>query len=123
MTIQKRGLLSFNQAAYEAMGRPEAVELLYSAHQRVIAIRPVDPAQVSHASPFRGLGGKSNAQATTMLVAATAFTAHYEINTTRSTRYDVEVQDRVALIDLKQEGTVVSVERKARKEDSKRACT
>jgi hypothetical protein len=41
-TLQARGLLSLNSAVFRALGEPEAVELLYDAEERIIALRGVD---------------------------------------------------------------------------------
>ncbi|MFC3297821.1 hypothetical protein ACFOD2_16695 [Clavibacter michiganensis subsp. insidiosus] len=40
MTIQKRGLMSINRAAYEAIGKPEGVELLWDPERKLIGFRP-----------------------------------------------------------------------------------
>ena len=111
VTVQKRGLLSFNKAAHAALGAPEAVELLYSAKDRIIAVRPVD-VNVPHAYKFRSVGGQRNDGAT-LLVAATAFTNYYGIPTDVSVRRPVRIEDGVLFIDLKDEGTVVTSNRAA----------
>jgi hypothetical protein len=41
-TLQARGLLSLNSAVFRALGEPGAVELLYDAAERIIALRGVD---------------------------------------------------------------------------------
>jgi hypothetical protein len=41
-TLQARGLLSLNSAVFRALGEPEAVELLYDAEERIIALRGAD---------------------------------------------------------------------------------
>jgi hypothetical protein len=40
-TLQARGLISFNQAAFAALGEPEAVVLLYDAAENIVAMRNV----------------------------------------------------------------------------------
>src|SRR5215210_2631623 len=42
ITIQKRGTFSANRAAFEALGEPEGIKLLYDKNQNVIGIRPAD---------------------------------------------------------------------------------
>lgn len=112
VTVQKRGLLSFNKSAYVAMGSPEAVELLYNADSRMIAVRAVGE-DVPHAYKFRTLGGQKK-EATTFMVAATAFTNYYGIPTEVSVRRKAIVEDGLLLIDLKEEGLVVTSNRKPR---------
>ncbi|WP_345482153.1 hypothetical protein [Amnibacterium soli] len=111
VTVQKRGLLSFNKAAHAALGAPEAVELLYNPQARLIAVRPVD-VDVPHAYKFRSVGGQKN-EGATLLVAATAFTNYYNIPTEVSVRRPVRIEDGVLYIDLKDEGTVVTSNRAA----------
>ncbi|MGI8417397.1 MAG: hypothetical protein ACR2P2_14580 [Nakamurella sp.] len=111
-TLQKRGLIGLNAAAYDAMGEPEAVEFLYNTQARVIALRPVDPAVVSHASTVRGSGANS----ATRLISATALVAYYEIDVTDSIRRDIEVRDHIAFVDLKEPGIVVRGNRGPRKQ-------
>ena len=41
-TLQTRGLISMNQAAFEALGKPAAVALLYDADEAVVALRMVE---------------------------------------------------------------------------------
>jgi hypothetical protein len=112
VTIQKRGLLSFNKSAFLAMGSPEAVELLYNRDARVIAVRAVEDT-VPHAYRFRSLGGQKK-ESTTFMVAATAFTNYYDIPTEVSVRRKAIVEDGLLLIDLKDEGVVVTSNRKPR---------
>jgi len=112
VTIQKRGLLSFNKAAHVALGEPAAVELLYNRTDRVIAVRGVD-GDVPHAYKFRHLGGRKS-DPTTFIVGATAFTNHYNIPTEVSVRRPATNEEGVLLIDLKDEGAVVTGNRKPR---------
>jgi hypothetical protein len=113
VTIQKRGLLSFNKAAHAALGEPEAVELLFNRAERVIAVRGVGD-DVPHAYKFRHLGGHKE-DPSTFIVGATAFTNHYDIPTEVSIRRPATEQDGVLLIDLKDEGVVVTGNRKPRR--------
>lgn len=113
VTIQKRGLLSINKAAYTAMGEPAAVELLFNPKERVIAVRPVAE-EVNHAYPVRPLGGGGASDASSYLIGATAFTQYYEIPTEVSIRREVEIRDKVLFLDLKTEGVPVGLRRRAK---------
>ena len=114
VTVQKRGLLSFNKAAYAALGEPKAVELLYNKAEQVIAIRAVAE-DVTHGFPFRSLGGEKNKTAqTTFLVGATAFMNFYGIPAEVSTRREVKVENEVIFLDLKTEGVVVALNRRTK---------
>lgn len=101
VTIQKRGLMSLNRAAYALLGEPKLVELLYDRDERVIGLRPVDE-DTPHGYPLRA---QSNKQDTgPLMLAGTAFTQHYDIDTSTSRRWVPTLQEGVLCIDLKQEG-------------------
>mgnify|MGYP000880790191 FL=1 len=116
VTLQRRGVMSFNPAAYEALGSPEGVELLFNAARKMIAVRPVKPEEVSHAVLFRGVGGKSASKNGAMLLAAISFCQTFEIDTSESVRRDVEVTDGVLFVDLNDPGVVIRGNRSAKKD-------
>lgn len=60
--------MSLNRAAYEALGSPEAVELLYARADRTIGLRAGDPGAL-HTYPIRRQGGAR-------MLTATAFYGH-----------------------------------------------
>jgi hypothetical protein len=99
VTIQKGGLISFNRAAYQALGEPEAIELLYNRAERIIGFRKADP-KSPRSYPMReqNRGGSH-------LIAGTAFLRHYEINMDVARRYQADTQDNIVLVDLKRGGT------------------
>jgi hypothetical protein len=99
VTIQKKGVLSLNRAAYEALGNPQAVELLYDRDSRRIGFRKVE-SSLEHAYALRtfGKGG-------TWLVSGTAFTNYYEIDTSVPTRRTGRMEDGVLVLDLNDPGT------------------
>jgi hypothetical protein len=80
-TLQARGLLSFNQAAFKALGEPVAVALLYDADEHIVAIRKVDRTQ-RNAHQVR-----KQQRAQSYLVSAQAFVAHHGIPTPRARRF------------------------------------
>lgn len=107
VTVQRRGNISINRAAFVAMGEPEAVELLYDATEQIIGLRGV-PRTTDHAYPMRAQGGKDDGP---YLVAGMAFTKYYGIDTSTSKRWPAAMEGGVLCIDLKQEGTVVTSNR------------
>lgn len=120
VTIQKRGLMSFNKAAHIALGEPSAVELMYNKDAQIIAVRAASE-DVAHAYPFRSLGGQKKdgpADPTTFIVGATAFTNYYAIPTEVSKRWQAEVVDKVLFIDLKTEGLVVTSNRRSKTDEN-----
>ncbi|MCT2586047.1 hypothetical protein [Actinophytocola gossypii] len=110
VTIQKRGNLALNKSAHAALGEPKAVELLFDPEAKVIGFRAIET-DVEHAYPIRSQGGKDIGP---YLVAGTAFTKYYGIDTTMARRFPATMDDGVLCIDLSQPGTVVSSNRKGR---------
>jgi hypothetical protein len=117
VTVQRKGILSFNQAAYDAMGSPKAVELLYDREARIIGIRAAADPQADHAYTPRGAVNKDNGP---YLVSGTAFVHHYGIDVTSSRRYHATVEDGVLCIDLKSGGTVITGNRSSQNGHAKR---
>jgi hypothetical protein len=108
VTIQKRGLMSLNRAAYRLLGEPEAVELLWDRERRVIGIRSAAlrspdayPARPQSARPDRG----------PILVAGSMFTRYIGLDTTEAKRWVPELEQDILCIDLKVEGQPVSSNR------------
>ena len=99
VTIQRKGVLSLNRAAFDALGDPEAVELLYDRENRSIGMRKVD-SSVEHAYTVRSFGKGS-----TWLVSGTAFAHYYDIDTSVPTRRSGRLEDDVLVIDLNDPGT------------------
>lgn len=98
VTIQRRGLVSLNEAAFQGLHGAEAVELLYNRAERVIGLRAVDP-KAPHAFPVRRQGVGHN-----YLVAGQAFSTYYGIDTTTARRYLAQFRNGMLLIDLKEAG-------------------
>jgi hypothetical protein len=96
ITIQRRGLISLNSAAYRALGAPAAVELLFNAEERIVGLRPVDP----HASHCAVVRSPTRSAHPPYLISATAFTRYYEIDTTTAVRRVAYSRDDMLCIDL-----------------------
>jgi hypothetical protein len=80
-TLQARGLLSFNQAAFNALGEPAAVVLLYDTSEHIVAVRKVDK---THKNAHQV---RKQQRAQSYLVSAQAFVAHHGIPTPRARRF------------------------------------
>jgi hypothetical protein len=103
ITIQKRAAISFNTAAFEALGKPRAVELLYDREEQLIAIKPAS-ASSPNGYVVRGVG-KSGA---THVVSGKAFLNYYGIPFDAARRWTAELQDDMLVIDLKGPGADVT---------------
>jgi hypothetical protein len=80
-TLQRRGLISLNLAAFKALGEPAAVALLYDPDEGIIALRKVTRTY-HNGYPVRKQGNSRS-----YLVGATGFTSYHKINTEASRRY------------------------------------
>lgn len=106
VTIQRGGrVMTINRVAYEMLGSPEAVEMLYSKKNRVIGVRKVSKKE-PYAFPLRPQGRKGR-QPSNYLVAVQAFTKHYDIDTGVAMRYPAEMQKDILTISLDR-GTVAT---------------
>ena len=114
VTVQRRGLLSFNRAAYDALGAPKAVMLLYNRAQRIIGFRASDPGD-PRSYPVRQQGTNGS----TFLVAGAAFTSHYDIKTQEARRYQATLKGDMLTIDLNDDAPIVSGPRSKDRERSR----
>jgi len=106
ITIQRKGIFSLNRAAYDALGTPDAVELLYDRESRLIGIRKVAKS-VGHAYTVRAFG-KSGMS---WLVTGTAFLNYYDIPVLEPVRRHARVEDEMLVIDLNDPGVVATPSR------------
>ena len=74
-TLQRRGLVSMNQAAFKALGEPAAVALLYDANRGIIGLRKVP--RTYH----NGYHVRKQANSRSYLVGAQGFTSYHKIST------------------------------------------
>ena len=106
--------MTINRAAYEMLGAPEAVELLYSKKNRVIGIRQVSQKE-PYAFPLRAQARKGH-EPSNYLVAVQAFTKYYNIDTSVAMRYPAEMQENILTISLDR-GNVATGPRAKSKDD------
>jgi hypothetical protein len=112
VTIQRKGPFSFNRAAYELLGKPEAVELLYDREQERVGFRPTSPER-PQAFPMRPMGKNS----ATFMVAGQAFSRHYGLDTSIARRYPVRLEDDILVLDLRGDSVEVTGPRSRSRED------
>jgi hypothetical protein len=99
VTIQKKGVISLNRAAFEALNNPEFVELLYDPGARLVALRKVD-SSVEHSYQVRA-PVENHA---TWLISGAAFVGYYEIDTSVSVRRAARTDGDLLIIDLNDAG-------------------
>ena len=103
VTIQKRGSMSLNSAAYEALDSPEQVELLYDRENKLLGMQKA-PDGSSDAYLVRAVGQNG----ATHVVSGKAFLTYYGIPRDVARRWIAEKQDDMLIVDLKQLGTEVT---------------
>ncbi len=111
ITLQRKGLMSLNRAAFQALGSPTAVTLLYHPERRVIGLRPADPSS-PRAYPVRIQGSGS-----TYIVAGAAFTQFHGIPTNVARRYSAKLVGDVLTLDLTQDAPDVTGPRAKERRD------
>ena len=94
VTIQRGGMFSYNQAAFEAMGSPEAVELLFSPRQKLVAFRGVEAGAVDGYQVRKGKGQ------TGYLVSGSAFLKYNGVRSEAAMRFQADVVDGLLVIRL-----------------------
>jgi hypothetical protein len=113
ITFQRAGSISLNKAAYQAIGEPSYVELLYDPDERIVGFHALIE-KLPHAYPVR-VQGQAASPSHTYLVAGLAFMKYYDILPEVSTRYMGEMYDEVLGVDLKKKGLEVTSNRNRRK--------
>jgi hypothetical protein len=120
VTIQKRGLMSLNRAAYELIDTPEAIELLWDSERRVIGMRAA-ALENPDAYPARPQNSQSNRGP--ILIAGNLFTRYIGLDTSSAKRWVPQLEDGILTIDLTVEGQPVSSNRRGTGETSESSRT
>src|SRR5262245_30387780 len=108
-SIQRRGTMSLNKAAFEALGKPSHVLLLYDRTARVIGVKPAD-SSIKHAYPLR-----KQPAADSYLFSGVTFLDYYHIPHDKLTAFDdVEAEDGVLILRLDRARTGEPVQRNRR---------
>lgn len=109
VTLQASGTFSMNEAAYEALGSPEEVDLLYDSAERIVGFRPAE--ESPHSYPI-----KPQQNARTYQTGGRAFCSYYGIETGKARRFSGEMIGDVLAIDLKESGQAVGRNGRAKKD-------
>lgn len=113
VTIHKRGTMSLNRPAYESIGFPASVELLFDRGAKMIGLREV-PHDLPNAYHVRA---STPSPSGPWVISAIAFTKYYDIDTTHSKRWAAYLQDGILCVDLTSPGVVVTSNRARRTHD------
>jgi hypothetical protein len=80
-TLQRRGLISFNQATFKALGEPAAVALLYDAAEGIVALRKVGRTYAN------GYNVRKQPNSHSYLVGSQGFSSFHKIPTEEPRRF------------------------------------
>ena len=109
ITIQKRGNISLNLPAYEALGSPDHVELLYDRERKLMGIRKTTDSKSQSAYVVRSVTPRNNRPPSSYVLSGIAFAAYYGIPVESAHRWTAQEEDGMLVIDLNTPGlTVVS---------------
>jgi hypothetical protein len=100
VTIHRRGTIALNTPAWEALGSPPAVELLFDQDRNVMALRPVSKG-AAHAYQLR----QNGTSASSVVLSGTAFFQYYGIPVpAEARRLSAQLEDGMVVVDLTQAG-------------------
>jgi hypothetical protein len=105
VTLQAAGTFSMNEAAYEALGHPGQVDLLYAPENQMVGFRPAEGSP--HSYPV-----KQQPNGRSFQTGGRAFCTHYGIETGQARRFAAELVDGVLAISLGDGGKEVGRSRK-----------
>ncbi len=112
VTVQKAGTLGLNHAAFEALGEPEAVLLLFDPEERIIGLRRVERSDPNSYPVQKQPSGKG------AVVSGKAFAQFYGIATDQARRYPARFYDDVLGVDLNEEAAELVASRRRGAPDS-----
>jgi hypothetical protein len=96
VSILKKGMISFNEAAFRALNQPEAIQLYFNPEQRVIGIGQTMPDHPT-AIPVRTQAGTRS-----YLASCAGFLKFAGIDYGRSRQYRAERWRNLLTVDLKE---------------------
>ncbi len=95
-SIESKGTGRFNAPVYDALGRPEYIELLWDQDGHAIGLRPAD-ATLPWAFRVR-----KHAQAVSFIISIMSFCKYHGIDLSETRRYRTSTEDGVVVVDLDQ---------------------
>ena len=95
-----------NDLAYDLLGRPSHIVLLYDRKEKLIGFEP-GRAEQTYAFPVRNAGGAG--EASSWALSTRSFYAYYELQPEATQRFKATKQDDIVVIDLKSPITTLKV--------------
>ncbi len=94
VSLHRKGNFSLSQAAYEALGKPKSVILLYDRQKRAIGFKPAQ-GEVRHAYAVR-----TQKNSKSYLVGAIAFCQHYDVDASKTRTFEPQLVGGILVIEL-----------------------
>lgn len=116
VTVQKKGLIALNRAAYAMIGDPEAVELLWDEDRKIIGLRP---SELTNPNAYPARPQSANSTKGPILVAGTKFTQFIGMDTSRAMRWIPTIEDEILCIDISKPGQPANSNRSAKADSEK----
>jgi hypothetical protein len=105
VTLNKRGVFLINKAAYQAIGQPQAVIMMFDPSEKIVGMQPVEAGTADAYAVHTTTRDRS------FLVSGKAFCNYYELPLGTSIRYPASVNDGILCINIAEGGTEVSSNR------------
>jgi hypothetical protein len=94
VSISRSGTISLNRTAFEALGSPLYVELLFHRAKRLIGIRHADR-DGKHSIPVRKQGHSKS-----YIIAGLAFAKEYDIGISVARRFEASLDENMLIVNL-----------------------
>lgn len=98
VTVQRRGNMGMNAAAYDALGSPRSVVFLIDRVRRAFAIRPAGNGEAKSAYPVR-----KQQMANSYVIGARSFTSHLGLADEELKVFEPKVDGKMLIVDLNAE--------------------
>lgn len=93
VSVQRKGTFSLNAAAFEGLGKPEAVILFFDKETQAIGLKPADRS-IRHAYPIRKQGASQS-----YLFGAQSFLQHCGLSAPSTRTFDPEMEDGILVFE------------------------
>lgn len=105
VTLNRKSNFYLNDAAYLALGSPQAVVLMFDADSKAIGLKPAE-LSIRHAYPVR-----KQVNSKSYLIGGIAFVRHYSIPLEDALSFSPTVEDGIIVLEIQK---AVTVTRKSR---------
>ena len=102
VAIQTRGNMSLNEAAFEALGKPEKVILLFDKDTNAVGLKATEE-KVRYAFPIRRQSGSKS-----YLIGSASFCQHYGIDTSITKAFEPVLEEGILVFEIDEGAPVIT---------------